>query len=135
MRGEQVTGNGFVDGATVLLKRMGCRDIVATGVQGNGTDTISAVFDLSAARPGIWDVAVRNPDGKTALLSDAVSIRVKGDLNDNGLPDIGDAALVAYMVVGKLPQDLLADFNENGAVDIEDAAGIAYYIVGRIDGL
>jgi hypothetical protein len=78
---------------------------------------------------------VRNPDGKTALLPDAISVRVKGDLNSNGLPDIGDAALVAYMVVGKTQQDLLADFNDNGVVDIGDAARIAYFVVGRISEL
>jgi len=36
------------------------------------------------------------------------------------------------MVVGKVPEDLLADFNQNGVVDIGDAAKVAYFVVGRI---
>jgi len=130
-----ITGNGFFDGATVLLKREGYREIIATGVSGNDTSTISATLDLTAARAGAWDVLVRNIDGKTALLPGAFTVRVKGDLNNNDRVDIGDAALVAYMVVGKVPEDLLADFNDNGAVDIGDAAKVAYFVVGRISEL
>jgi len=125
-----ITGSGFVDGATVLLKREGYQDIIATGVHGNDTNVISATFDLRAA--GVWDIAVRNADGKTALLPGAFTIRVKGDLNNNDLVDIEDAALVAYMVVGNVPEDLLADFNGDGVVDVGDAAKVAYFVVGRI---
>ena len=60
---------------------------------------------------------------------------VKGDFNENGRVDIGDAAYVAYMVVGKVPVDLSADFNGNGRVDIGDASKIAYYVVGKISKL
>ncbi len=125
-----ITGSGFVDGATVLLKREGYQDIIATGVHGNDTNVIFATFDLRAA--GVWDIAVRNADGKTALLPGAFTIRVKGDLNGNDLVDIEDAALVAYMVVGNVSEDLLADFNGDGVVDVGDAAKIAYFVVGRI---
>jgi thermitase len=131
----QITGSGFVDGATVLMKRAGYPDVIATEVHGSDTDTISATFELMMPRNGTWDVVVRNPDGKTALLPDALSIRVKGDFKGDGAVDIGDVALVAYMVVGKAPEDLLADFNENGIIDIGDAAKIAYFMVGRISGL
>ena len=130
-----ITGNGFFDGATVLLEREGYRDVIATEVRGNDTSTISATLDLAAARAGAWDVAVRNADGKTALFPGAFTIRVKGDLNNNDLVDIGDAALVAYMVVGNVPEDLLADFNGDGVVDIGDAAKVAYVVVGRISEL
>jgi len=126
-----IAGSGFLDGATVLLKKEGCHEIVATGVHGNDTSTLSATFDLTATRAGAWDVAVRNIDGKTALLPGAFTVRVKGDLNNNDRVDIGDAALAAYMVVGKVPEDLLADFNQNGIVDIGDAAKVAYFVVGR----
>ena len=130
-----ITGSGFFDGATVLLEREGYRDVIATEVRGNDTNTVSATLDLAAARAGGWDVVVRNADGKTALLPGAFTIRVKGDLNNNDLVDIGDAALVAYMVVGNVPEDLLADFNQNGEIDIGDAAKVAYVVVGRISEL
>jgi len=59
----------------------------------------------------------------------------KGDFNLNGMVDIGDAAIVAYMVIGKVPPDLNADFNGNNRIDIGDAARIAYYLVGKVDKL
>lgn len=130
-----ITGSGFFDGATALLKREGGWEIVATGVVVNDTNAISATFDLAEAGAGMWDVVVRNVDGKTALLPGAFTIRVKGDFNNNGHVDIGDAAFVAYMVVGNVPEDLLADFNGDGVVDIGDAAKIAHFVVGRISEL
>ncbi len=130
-----ITGSGFFDGAAAFLKREGGREIVATGVVVNDTSSLSATFDLAGAGAGAWDVAVRNVDGKVALLPGTFTIRVKGDLNNNGRVDIGDAALVAYMVVGNVPEDLDADFNGDGIVDIGDAAKIAHFIVGRISAL
>ncbi|MFQ6071727.1 MAG: dockerin type I domain-containing protein [Methanosarcinales archaeon] len=60
---------------------------------------------------------------------------MKGDFDGNGRVDIGDATYVAYMVVGKVLEELEADFNGNGRVDIGDAAKIAYYLVGKISEL
>ncbi|HID28033.1 MAG TPA: DUF3344 domain-containing protein, partial [Methanosarcinales archaeon] len=70
-----------------------------------------------------------------AILMVEMEEGVKGDFNENGRVDIGDAAYVAYMVVGKVPVDLSADFNGNGRVDIGDATKIAYYVVGKISKL
>ncbi len=58
-----------------------------------------------------------------------------GDFNRNGKVDIADTAYVAFIVVGKYPQDLRADFNGNGRVDIGDLARIAYYMLGKISEL
>jgi len=60
---------------------------------------------------------------------------LKGDLNGNNKIDIGDASLVAYMVVGKIPQNPAADFNNNSRVDIGDATKIAYFLVGKVNDL
>jgi PKD repeat protein len=64
-----------------------------------------------------------------------ITVTVKGDFSGDGEVDIGDVSRVAYMVVGKEPEDLAADFNGNGKVDIGDAAKIAYYFVGKIEAL
>lgn len=61
-----------------------------------------------------------------------ISIHQNGDLNNNGIIDIGDVSRVAYMVAGKIPENLEADFNGNGVVDIGDASKIAYYFIGNI---
>jgi len=59
----------------------------------------------------------------------------KGDLNHNSKIDIGDATMVAYMVVGKIPQNPAADFNNNSHVDIGDASKLAYFLVGKVSNL
>jgi len=64
-----------------------------------------------------------------------ISIKMKGDFNGNGIVDIGDASMVAYMVIGKKEQDMNADFNKNGIVDIGDASKIAYYLVRKLNEL
>ena len=62
-----------------------------------------------------------------------IIIYPKGDFNHNWKVDAGDAALVAYMVVGRAPVQIPdADFNNNGFVDIGDAGKIAYFVVGKI---
>jgi len=76
---------------------------------------------------------------KTEFNAESVSgtftISLKGDLNGNGMIDIGDAAMVAYMVVGKIPQNLNVDFNNNSHVDIGDASKIVYFLVGKVNEL
>ena len=65
----------------------------------------------------------------------ATTSEVIGDFNNNGYVDIGDVAKVAFMVAGKVPEELSADFNDNGFVDIGDAAKIAFYLAGKVDEL
>ena len=52
--------------------------------------------------------------------------------SDGGYVDIGDVAKVAFMVAGKVPEELSADVNGNGYVDIGDAAKIAFYLAGKV---
>ena len=69
----------------------------------------------------------------TLSRSDYIAVTApKGDVTGDGIIDISDVSKVAYMVVGKEPEDLVADFNGNGKVDIGDAAKIAYYFVEKI---
>ncbi|MFQ6072195.1 MAG: hypothetical protein ACE5KT_05770, partial [Methanosarcinales archaeon] len=64
-----------------------------------------------------------------------ITLHIKGDFNGNDIVDLGDVTYVAYMIVGKVPEDLSADFNGNGRVDIGDTAKIAYYVAGKISEL
>jgi PKD repeat protein len=65
-----------------------------------------------------------------------ITIYPKGDFNHKWKVDVGDAALVAHMVVNRAPAQIPdADFNNNGQVDIGDAAKIAYFVVGKITDL
>jgi len=88
--------------------------------------------------PGTYTVTLTvstATDSATLSRPDYITVTVKGDFNGNGKVDIGDVSKVAYMVVGKDPEDLGADFNGNGAVDIGDAAKIAYFFVGKVGAL
>ena len=88
------------------------------GVPGNYTVNLTVDNSATLSQPGY--ITVTAP---------------KGDFDGDGKIDIGDVARVAYMVVGKEPEDLAADFNGNGVVDIGDAAKIAYFFVGKIGAL
>ena len=63
-----------------------------------------------------------------------LSLRIRGDLNDNGGVDIGDVAKTANMYVGNISEEIgLTDFNGNGELDIGDVAKLANYYVENID--
>jgi len=76
-----------------------------------------------------------NPYTPMVEVDGQITVGIKGDFNGNGRVDIGDVAMVAFMVAGKLPEDLNADFNDNGRVDIGDAAKIACYLAGMVSEL
>ncbi len=69
------------------------------------------------------------------IINGNLQVGIKGDLNNNGRVDIGDVSKVAFMVAGKVPEDLNADFNNNGRVDVGDAAKIAFYLAGKVSEL
>ena len=67
-----ISGNWFQQGATVNLT-----DGVTT-IPGTVTtivvSEITCSFNLTGADPGVWDLEVTNPDGKSAVLADAFTI-------------------------------------------------------------
>ena len=67
-------GQGFAAGAGIRLVRTGYSDIVATGVSFTNSTQISGNVDLTGAAPGAWDVAVRNPNGLTGVLSGGFTV-------------------------------------------------------------
>ncbi len=60
--GVQITGTGFLDGATVKLARTNLPDIAATNVVVDSDTQITCDLDLTGAATGTWDVVVTNPD-------------------------------------------------------------------------
>ncbi|MBC2706942.1 MAG: hypothetical protein HF977_04315 [ANME-2 cluster archaeon] len=76
-----------------------------------------------------------NPYTPAVVVDGQITVGIKGDFNGNGMVDIGDVAMVAFMVAGNVPEDLNADFNGNGRVDIGDAAKIAAYLEGIVSEL
>jgi len=76
-----------------------------------------------------------NPYTPAVVVDGQITVGIKGDFNGNGVVDIDDVAMVAFMVAGNVPEDLNADFNGNGRVDIGDAAKIAAYLAGNVSEL
>jgi PKD repeat protein len=102
---------------------------------GNIISTNSTVVKHIFKTTGNYTVTLTVIDDHGISNSTSKNIIVEGigDFNGNGVVDIADVSYVAYIVVGKMPQDLRADFNKNGRVDIGDLVRIAYYTLKKID--
>ncbi len=68
-----VNGANFQTGATVLLRRSGYPDIVASGVSVSANQ-ITCQFDLAGAVPGAWNVVVINPDSQSGVRTNAFTV-------------------------------------------------------------
>jgi PKD repeat protein len=103
---------------------------------GDGTNTTvqNPVHTFRLAGNHTISLTATNAGGSNMTVREKfIIIYPKGDFNHQWRVDIGDATRVAYMVIGKEPEQVPdADFNGNGAVDIGDAAKIAYFVVGKI---
>ena len=69
-----LSGTGFLDGASVKLSRAGELDIVATGVVVDSPTKIMCFFDLNAKKVGSWDVVVTNTDTQSGTLPGGFTI-------------------------------------------------------------
>ncbi len=65
-----VTGDRFLLGADVRLRRAGARDVVGAGVEAQG-DTLRARLVTDGMAEGWWHLTVTNPDGQRAILYNA----------------------------------------------------------------
>jgi hypothetical protein len=77
-----ISGRGFQQGATVLLRRTGQADIVANAptFSSDGTSA-TAQFNVAGAADGAWDLVVLNADGTSASSVAAFTIRSGGGPN------------------------------------------------------
>ena len=69
-----LSGTGFLDGATVTLFRGGEPDIDAYPVTVETPERISCTVNLTGAEPGLWSIRVTNPDAQAAELPDVFTI-------------------------------------------------------------
>ena len=103
---------------------------------GDGTNATSQnpVHTYGKAGNQTVSLTASNACGSNTTVKEKfITIYPKGDFNHNWEVDIGDVALVAYMVVNRAPSQIPdADFNANGFVDIGDAGKIAYFVVEKI---
>ena len=106
---------------------------------GDGTNATSQdpVHTYTKAGNHSVSLTASNAGGaNTTVKEKYITIYPKGDFNHNWEVDVGDVALVAYMVVNRAPAQVPdGDFNGNGFVDIGDAGKIAYFVVGKVPAL
>jgi len=69
-----LSGTGFMAGATVALNRTGYADIPGTDVDVVSEDQITCVFGLAGAQAGAWDVVVTNTDSQSDTLAAGFTI-------------------------------------------------------------
>ncbi|MBI3921550.1 MAG: Ig-like domain-containing protein, partial [Armatimonadetes bacterium] len=69
-----LSGTGFLTGATVKLLKTGQPDIVAGNVTVVNTTKITCDLDLTGASTGQWDVVVTNADAQSGALSNGFTV-------------------------------------------------------------
>lgn len=69
-----LSGTGFQNGATVLLKKDGQTNITATDVTVVSPIRITCSLNLTGKATGSWDVVVRNNDGQEGSLASAFGV-------------------------------------------------------------
>lgn len=86
-----LNGANFQGGATVLLRRVGYSDVVATNVNVVSASQITCQFDLAGAVPGPWDVVVINPDSQLSTLPNGFT--VNSELHHFSFSTIGNQVI------------------------------------------
>ncbi|MEW5950625.1 MAG: S8 family serine peptidase [Elusimicrobia bacterium] len=71
-----LSGTGFINGASVKLSRVGYSEFSANSVNVVSSNKITCVLPLSGKEAGVWSVKVQNPDGQSFVLSDAFTIKL-----------------------------------------------------------
>lgn len=71
-----LTGSGFLPGATVKLTKTGQPEIAATGVAVLSPTQITCTLDLTGQATGLWNVVVTNPDAQTDTLSGGFDVNL-----------------------------------------------------------
>ncbi len=70
-----ITGDGFLDRATVTLTKPGTPPIEAADVEVVSSTSIRSRLELKGASPGVYAVTVTNPDLKAGHLADAFTVK------------------------------------------------------------
>jgi hypothetical protein len=69
-----LSGQGFLAGATVRLEMAGEDIIEATNVNVESPTQITCDFNLTGAKPGTWDVYIHNSDGHNGTIPEGFTI-------------------------------------------------------------
>ncbi|HPQ75772.1 MAG TPA: PKD domain-containing protein [Methanoregulaceae archaeon] len=93
-----ITGSGFEDGATVVLKK-GIDEIPATDVTVQNSGLINCTFDLTGVETGLWNIVVENDDGQAGMLADGFTVMDVPPQIDTITPDSGSNNLIFIVLV------------------------------------
>jgi hypothetical protein len=108
-----IHGGGLQEGAVAKLVRTGEPEVVGGNIAvADDGFSLSATFDLKGKARGAWNVAVTNPDGTSAMLSDAFTIE-EGRAAEVWVDIIGSSTVRAGM-----PASFYVLYGNRGNVDI-----------------
>jgi hypothetical protein len=121
----QIFGAGIHAGATAKLNCGGSTIVGANLGVGPEGRFVNTTFDLKTALPGRCDVVVVNPDGTSATLPQAFSVK------QGGAPNVqiyltGVAARRVPPEVGTGPADVLLDVTISNTGTVDAAGGFVY---------
>jgi hypothetical protein len=137
-----LAGNNFQTGARVNLTRTGYSNIVASNVVVTPPSKITCILPITQAATGLWNIAVKNPDGQTGTKTNSFTITTPAsspdtigifrnktwymDYNGNGYWDAGDKSAVFGIGDGKdIP--INGDWNGDGKTNIGVMRGKTWY--------
>ena len=117
-------------------------DLCVLTIRGTEGDTFhfKVIYGSNFAQPFVMDVPAVTVSFQTNLVQGSATnpyllvSPMMGDVNDNGLIDIGDAVCVVNRIVNKQNTTFKqerADLNHNSGVDIGDAVMIVNHLVGK----
>jgi len=69
-----LAGTSFQKGAQAMLRMAGHADIVANPVNVVSANQITCSFNINGVTTGVWDVVVRNPDGREGKYASGFSV-------------------------------------------------------------
>lgn len=89
-----LSGLNYYAGTQAWLEKTGQQDIIGANIALDSTQFLSADFPLTGAAAGAWNLVVRNTNGSTARLDNAVQVMAPPDVTV-GSPTISPAQNIA----------------------------------------
>jgi len=121
-----VDGANFQSGAVVHLQRAGYFDILAINVNVVSSTLLTCQFDLAGAVdpvPGLWDVVVTNPDGRSGTLGGGFEIvpQLAGFTFSNIEDQVAGVAFTVAITASDRYDNPVADYA--GTANLSDSTG------------
>lgn len=115
----------------VVFVISGCSNSTAqTTTPGQNSTTAQPTSITSKPAVSQTSVTLQQPSKPPPSSSPVTGRDLRGDVNQDGVVDMGDTLLVEKMILGTIPQDKRADVNGDGSIDMGDTSTIEKIMLG-----